>query len=126
MGSCHLASNEEVNTAKDLSRQESAGRTKTVDDLDNNTDETARVFKGNRDLIKNFGQAVSRRRRELRLTQERLAEKSGLHRTYISEVECGHRNPSLLSLNAVAEGLETSISELTKRINDSQSARPEP
>jgi len=70
MGSCHLASNEEVNTAKDLSRQESAGRTKTVDDLDNNTDETARVFKGNRDLIKNFGQAVSRRRRELRLTQE--------------------------------------------------------
>ena len=45
-----------------------------------------------------FGYAVKVRREELRLTQEELAEKAGIHRTYLSDIECGTRNPSLVNI----------------------------
>lgn len=59
-----------------------------------------------------FGKAVRRRRRELDLSQEVLAEQAGLHRTYISEIERGEVNPSLEIVDRLAKALNISISRL--------------
>ncbi len=46
------------------------------------------------------------------MSQETLAERAGLHRTYISDLECGTRNPSLKTIIRLAHALEVSISTL--------------
>jgi transcriptional regulator with XRE-family HTH domain len=59
-----------------------------------------------------FGKAIRQRRRELDLSQEELAENAGLHRTYISSIERGQRNPSLENIEKIAKALCISISDL--------------
>lgn len=59
-----------------------------------------------------FGRAVRRRRRELDLTQEALAERAGVHRSYIANVERGEINPSLENIEKIVEALGVSIPEL--------------
>jgi transcriptional regulator with XRE-family HTH domain len=59
-----------------------------------------------------FGLAIRQRRHELAISQEELAEKSDLHRTYISDIERGSRNPSLESIERLAKALEIKISTL--------------
>jgi transcriptional regulator with XRE-family HTH domain len=61
-----------------------------------------------------LGQAIRTRRDQLGLSQEKLAEKCGFDRTYISMLERGKRNPSLLNLLKLAKGLKTSVSKLTE------------
>ncbi|ACC83661.1 helix-turn-helix domain-containing protein [Nostoc punctiforme] len=56
-----------------------------------------------------FGKAVRRRRRELDLSQEQLAERAELHRTYISNLERGELNPSLETMEKLANALNISI-----------------
>ncbi|HBW56819.1 MAG TPA: transcriptional regulator [Oscillatoriales bacterium UBA8482] len=58
---------------------------------------------------------MRRRRRELDLSQEELAERSELHRTYISSIERGQRNPSLENIEKIAKALRISISELFEK-----------
>ena len=60
-----------------------------------------------------FGLNVRRRREASELTQEALAEKANLDQTYISGIECGTRNPSLLSIAKIAKALGVSPSQLT-------------
>ena len=67
-------------------------------------------------LLKKFGEIVKLKRAELKLSQQELAFKCGFDRTYISLVERGLRNISFLNLVILAEGLNTSISLLTKDI----------
>jgi len=62
-----------------------------------------------------FGFAVKSRREELGLTQEEFAERAGIHRTYISDVERGGRNIGLLNIERVADALDLSIAELLQR-----------
>ena len=50
------------------------------------------------------------------MSQEDLAEKSGLHRTYIGGVERGLRNPTIASLSRIAKGLDTGIEELVRKV----------
>lgn len=59
-----------------------------------------------------FGAAVRRNRRRIGLSQERLAEKSGLHRTYLSGVERGERNLGLVNVYRLARALGVSGSGL--------------
>lgn len=59
-----------------------------------------------------FGLAIKQRRGELGISQEELAFRSGLHRTYISDIERGSRNPSLENIEKLAKALEVSISTL--------------
>ncbi len=59
-----------------------------------------------------FGKAIRRRRRELDLSQEELAERAELHRNYISGIETGTRNPSLKNIEKLAKALDISISNL--------------
>jgi transcriptional regulator with XRE-family HTH domain len=54
-----------------------------------------------------FGQAVRTRRLELGLSQEGLAERSSLHRTYVGGIERGERNISLLNLLRLATALDS-------------------
>ena len=63
-----------------------------------------------------FGFAVKQRRLELGLTQEQLAERSNLHWTYVSSIERGERNVSLLNIVKLAKALQTSTSSLTKNL----------
>jgi transcriptional regulator with XRE-family HTH domain len=62
-----------------------------------------------------LGLAVKRRREELGLTQEQIANDTELHQRWISNVETGKRNPSYASLRRLAAGLDLSASELLAR-----------
>ena len=53
-----------------------------------------------------FSQNMKKLRTECSLSQEELAERSGLHRTYISLVERNQRNITLKNLEKIAKGLE--------------------
>ena len=52
------------------------------------------------------------RREELELTQEDLADKAGIHRTYLSDVERGTRNVSLVNVERLAAALDMSMADL--------------
>lgn len=58
------------------------------------------------DIVKVFGANVKKYRSKIGLSQEALAEKSGLHRTYISAVECCRRSISLENIQRIADALE--------------------
>lgn len=60
-------------------------------------------------IKKSFGQGVRKRRFELDLSQEELAMKSGLHRTYISDIELGNRNVSLINIVKLVDALNLSL-----------------
>lgn len=60
-----------------------------------------------------FANNVRTRRKNLKMTQEELAEKSGLHRTYIGGIEQMSRNPSLKSMEKIADALNIDLSILT-------------
>jgi transcriptional regulator with XRE-family HTH domain len=64
------------------------------------------------DVRERFGFAVKLRREELGRTQEDLAERAGIHRTYLSDVERGSRNVSLVNIERLAAALSLSMSEL--------------
>ena len=61
------------------------------------------------DVKRLFGAEVKRRRTGLGMSQEQLAERADLHRTYVSDVEGGKRNPSLASIGRLAKALGTSL-----------------
>lgn len=59
--------------------------------------------------LRAFGEGVRQVRREKGVSQETLAFSSGLDRTFVSAVERGTRNPSLLSLYALADALDVDV-----------------
>lgn len=59
-----------------------------------------------------FGRRVRDLRKQLGLSQEALAERAGLHWTYVSGVERGIRTPGLDVIGRLAMGLKVSPSEL--------------
>ena len=61
---------------------------------------------------KAFGQAVRTAREKKGLTQAKLADKAGLHVTYLSGVENGQRNPTLSLIAQLARALGLKLSEL--------------
>ena len=67
--------------------------------------------------LKKFGDNVRSRREALDLSQEQLAERADLDRTYISGVERGVRNLSLNSVVRIAKALKTSASELCEGVS---------
>lgn len=58
------------------------------------------------DIIKVFGSNVKAYRQRIGLSQEAFAEKCGMHRTYISAIECFRRSISLENLQKIADALE--------------------
>jgi transcriptional regulator with XRE-family HTH domain len=63
--------------------------------------------------LKALGEAIRTRRGEIDgLSQEGLADLAGMHRTYVSEIERGLRNPSFRNLFKLATALEVPLSDL--------------
>jgi transcriptional regulator with XRE-family HTH domain len=63
-------------------------------------------------ILEKFGAQIKKIRVERGLTQERLAELSGLSRQYIGDVERGTRNIALINITKIAAALNMSPSEL--------------
>jgi len=70
--------------------------------------------KSSGDILKAFGQSLRARREALNLSQEELAFRSEVHRTYISELERGIKNPSLTTLEKLAVALGTNKTALVR------------
>lgn len=58
------------------------------------------------DIVKVFGSNLKKYRSLMGLSQEKFAEKCGLHRTYISAIECYKRSISLENIQRIADALE--------------------
>jgi len=69
------------------------------------------------DVLQILGTKVRAKREAIGLSQEEFADKCGFDRTYISMIERGKRNISLLNLIRIAQGLDTSVSILTEGID---------
>jgi transcriptional regulator with XRE-family HTH domain len=69
------------------------------------------------ELTTKLGKRVKSLRLEKGKTQEAVADASGLHVTYIASVESGKRNPSFLSLIALARGVDVTVDTLVKGLD---------
>jgi transcriptional regulator with XRE-family HTH domain len=69
---------------------------------------TSRIPAHEQERLRDFGRRMRELRKEAGFSQEELAHRSHLHRTYISSVERGERNIALLNIYRVAQGLEVS------------------
>ena len=58
------------------------------------------------DIVKVFGDNLRKYRNGLGLSQEAFADKCGLHRTYISSIECYRRSISLENIQRIADALD--------------------
>jgi two-component system response regulator len=74
------------------------------------------------DVKRLFGESVKGRRNQLGISQEKLAERANLHRTYISDVERGSRNVSLENIERLAHALDVSVSVLFLHLNGTAGA----
>ena len=68
-------------------------------------------------VLRAFGRNVLKRREAKGLSQEKLAEKADLDRTYISGIERGVRNPGLVSIARIAKALGASTSDLCEGVS---------
>jgi transcriptional regulator with XRE-family HTH domain len=59
-----------------------------------------------------LGAAIRRKRTILGISQGELADRAGLHRTYVSDLERGARNPSIDSIEKLARALQLSVAKL--------------
>ena len=65
-------------------------------------------------LLKQFGDNVKRLRKAKGWSQEDLAERTKLHRTYIGSIEISERNVSLINIEKIANALDVKIQALTE------------
>ena len=67
-------------------------------------------------IQKQIGEAIRSLRLELGMSQEELAEASGTHRTYVSQLERGIRNPTVTVLARLAIALKVELPDLFRNI----------
>ena len=68
-------------------------------------------------ISKHIGNRIRNYRMQLGYSQERLAEISGCHPTYIGQVERGEKNPTLESIEKIASALRVSMSKLFENLD---------
>jgi len=73
-------------------------------------------------MKKEFGAEIRRRRIQLGISQEELAERADLHRTYVTDAERGARNLSLESIRRLATALGASVGALFSSIENQEPA----
>lgn len=67
------------------------------------------------EILKVFGEKVRQLRKQKDISQEELAHRADLHRTYIGMIERAEKNITLLNIEKIAIALNVSISDLLKR-----------
>lgn len=68
------------------------------------------------DIRKKFGKRLRQLREERGWSQEEFADRAGLHRTYVSAVERGVRNPTLSVLERIAKAMGVSLAEMLQSV----------
>ena len=71
-------------------------------------------MEGNQKILIKFGEEVRKARKKKGLSQEELAFKAELHRTYIGMIERAEKNITLISIQKIADALDTPIVDLLK------------
>jgi Predicted transcription factor, homolog of eukaryotic MBF1 len=73
------------------------------------------------ELVKKVGERIRRLRKERGLSQEELAERSGLHTNYVGQVERGEKNLTLETLEKIVSGLDISLEQLFRYLSPMES-----
>src|ERR1700722_15425493 len=81
------------------------------------------TFMATIDLKTLLGMAIKTQRASLGISQEELAHRAGLHRTYVSDLERGARNPSIESIEKLAGALQVSVSKLLESVGNGSGSR---
>lgn len=68
-------------------------------------------------ILSKFGQRVREERQKQGLSQEELAERAGVHRTYIGMIERAEKNITLINIEKIANALALPIDELMRGIS---------
>jgi transcriptional regulator with XRE-family HTH domain len=68
------------------------------------------------DLLIRLGERIRTLRKKRGWTQAVMAEKVGIDRSFLADVERGKRNVSILNLDLIAKGLKVSLSQLFSRL----------
>ena len=63
-------------------------------------------------VVKRFAEKIRELRKKKGLSQEKLAERSKIHFTYLNDIELGRRNPTLKTINKIAQGLKLPMWEI--------------
>jgi transcriptional regulator with XRE-family HTH domain len=66
----------------------------------------------NSEILKKFGEQVRKFRLEEGISQEELASRANLHRTYIGMIERAEKNITLMNIAKIAKALDKNISEI--------------
>ena len=74
------------------------------------------------EISKFIGQRIRNYRTQQKLSQEKLAELSGCHPTYIGQVERGEKNATLESIEKIASALNIPLSRLFEKLGDNEQA----
>lgn len=77
------------------------------------------------DMTEEIGLRIRKYRKELKLTQEALSKKCGLHSTYIGQIERGEKNPSIESIFKICKALSLNITTLFEKIGDFEDGEEE-
>lgn len=73
-----------------------------------------------KNILAQFGKCLKNARTAKGLSQEKLAETVNLDRTYISLLERGKRNPSLICIASLCQALDISLSEFFTQIENTK------
>lgn len=72
-------------------------------------------------IAKTLGQRIRNHRTSMGLSQEKLAELSGCHPTYIGQIERGEKNATIESIEKIATALNLSLSKLFEKLGTQES-----
>ena len=72
------------------------------------------------EISKLLGQRIRNYRTQQKLSQEKLAELSGCHPTYIGQVERGEKNATLESIEKIASALNIPLAQLFEKLGDGE------
>lgn len=70
------------------------------------------------EILKTIGKRIRARRQSLGMSQEALAERAGLHYTYIGQIERGEKNASIETMVKLCGALETTLETLFEKIGE--------
>jgi transcriptional regulator with XRE-family HTH domain len=66
-------------------------------------------------ILKIFGRNVQKYRKERKISQEKLAEIAGVHRTYVGMIERAEKNITLRNMEKIAKALSVKIKDLLEK-----------